>query len=216
MSNVHTEHVEYLLPEYLNHGLEEPLHLGVEKHLEECASCRAELRELQEAFISLEVHTADQPPHGYFSSILPRVRERLEENTSRSFLAHPLVTRLAAPLAAGLVIFLVMIHVPFPIGEAEREHNPLQPVLSNVDSEELLDIVLDQVHRQALNTVGESEASSLLAVPILRSDHLLNDVQHLSMRDEPLLSTNLPEGLDQLSESDIDVLVQRLGERTIL
>ena len=213
---MHTEHIEYLLPDYLNHRLEEPLQRGVERHLEECASCRAELRELQEAFHNLEAHNPDQPPHGYFSSILPRVRERLEVSRRGSFLAHPLVTRLAVPLAAGLVIFLVLVRIPFPVGDNARDHNPLQPVLSDIDGEELLDIVLDQVHRQALNTVAESEASSLLAVPILRSDHLLNDAQHISMRDEPLIGNPMPEALDQLSESDVDALVQRLGERTIL
>ena len=213
---MHTEHVEYLLPDYLNQQLEEPLRTGVENHLEECASCRAELHELQETFRALESQSPLQPPHGYFSSVLPRVRERLAENKTGSFLFHPLVTRLAAPLAAGLIIFLVVVRLPFSTGNHEKDQNPLQPVLSDVDSEELLDIVLDQVHRQALNTVGEGEASSLLAVPILHSDRLLNDAQHLSMKDEPLLGNAMPELLDQLSESDADALVQRLGERTIL
>ncbi len=216
MLSVHTEHIEFLLPDYLTRRLEEPLQLGVERHLEECATCRAELRELRETFQNLQAHRPTQPPHGYFTSVLPRVRERLEDDSRGWTLAHPLVTRLAAPLAAGLIILLVLIRVPFPSGDVAKDHNPLQPVLSNVDSEELLDLVLDQVHRQAFSTVGESEASSLLAVPILHSDPLLSDAQHMSLRDEPLLGAAMPEGLDQLSDSDVDVLVQRLGERAIL
>lgn len=211
------EHIEFLLPDYLNKKLEESLRPGVELHLEQCASCRAELAELRKAFEELEAHQFSGPPDGYFTTVLPRVRERLEKKQAKPWYAHPLLIRIATPLAAGALALVLLTHVPLPVNDSEREPNPLQPVLVGVATEELVEVVLDQVHQQLLTTpLGESETSSLLALRVLGRDHLLADADPLSLTDDPVLGGGGPESLDQLSDSDIDTIVQRLGERTML
>jgi hypothetical protein len=79
-----------------------------------------------------------------------------------------------------------------------------------------MDVILDQSHRQAISTQGENETSAMLAIPLLRSDHLLAGADQFSLSNESVLDVGLPETLDQLSASDVDALVARLGERTIL
>jgi hypothetical protein len=209
-------HVEYLLPDYLTNRLEESLKPGVESHLEECASCRASLEVLRDGFEVLRTQNTPHPSEAYFSSVLPRVRQRLEKNETRPFFAHPLVTRVVLPIAAGALALLILVRLPLMTHNAEAEHNPLQPVLQGIASDELVDIALDQIHLQALNTVGESETSSLLAIPLLGGDQLLADAEHLSSTGAPILGGRAPESLDQLSESEIDALVAHLGERTML
>lgn len=211
-----TEHVEYLLPDYLSQKLEESLRPWVVGHLEECGACRTELENMRAAFGHLDSFEARPPFDGYFTTVLPRVRERLQGKQSVSFLSHPLVTRFAAPLAVGALLLLILFRVPFAPREADPEHNPLQPVVRGLETEELMDVILDQVHRQAISGQGESETSALLAIPLLRSDHLLAGADQLSLSNESFLDVGLPENLDQLSASDVDVLVARLGERTIL
>lgn len=211
-----TEHVEYLLPDYLNKKLEESLRPWVENHLEECGACRAELDNLRGVFSHLDSFVARPPHDGYFTTVLPRVRERLQEKESVSFLSHPLVTRFVAPLAVGALLLVILFRVPFALREADRGHNPLQPVVRGLETEELVDVILDQAHRQTISGQGENETSALLAVPLLRSDHLLAGADQLSLSNESVLDAGLPENLDQLSASEVDVLVARLGERTIL
>ncbi len=211
-----TEHVEYLLPDYLSHMLEESLRPWVESHMEECGACRAELENLRGAFNHLDSFEARPPHDGYFTTVLPRVRERLQEKNSVPLLLHPLVTRFAVPLAVGALLLVILFRIPFALREAERERNPLQPVVRDLETEELVDVILDQVHRQTISGQGENETSALLAIPLLRSDHLLAGADQLSLSNESVLDVGLPENLDQLSASDVDVLVARLGERTIL
>jgi hypothetical protein len=209
-------HVEYLLPDYLNNRLEESLKPGVESHLEECESCRDSLEGLREGFEALRTQHIPHPSETYFSTILPRVRQRLEKKEARPFFAHPLVTRIAMPIAAGALALLLLLRLPLSTHNADAERNPLQPVLQGIASDELVDIVLDQIHLQALNTVGEGETSSLLAVPLLGGDQLLADAEHLTSIEAPILGGRVPESLDQLSDSEIDALVARLGERTMI
>lgn len=211
-----TQHIEYLLPDYLNHRLEDDLRPGVEQHLQECAACRGELEMLRTAFREIEAHQDSGPPEGYFSTVLPRVRERLENREAKSILAHPLILRLVAPLAAGALALIIMLHLPFPANNTEAEQNPLRPIMHGVTTDELVDVVLDQAHRQSLNALGEGEASSILATRILHGEHLLADAEPLPHVGEPVLGGGMPEGLEQLSDSEIEAIIQRLGERTTL
>lgn len=211
-----TEHIEYLLPDYLTGRLEESLRPGVESHLAECAACRSELEVLREAFQSLRVHHAAEPPTGYFLTLLPHVRERLEGKRAKPFLSHPLVGRLVMPIAVGVLALFIVLRGPFSTTNTELERNPLQPALGGFETDELVDIVLDQAHSQALNTLSEGETSAMLAVPLLHGNHLLTGTEPFSLTGEPILGAGMPDSLGQFSDSEVEVLIARLGERTIL
>jgi hypothetical protein len=213
---VHTEHVEQYLPDYLNFKLEESLRPWVENHLETCGSCRSELERLQEAFQHLKAYQTPPPDPGYFASVLPRVRERLEKRNPGSVLAHPLLTRFVLPLGAGALLLFMVFKLPMTLHQPEPDHNPLQPIVRGLDTEELVDIILDQMHHQMIAIQGESEASALLAVPLLQGEHLLSGTENLAMSEEPLLDVVMHETLEQMSSSDIDALVVGLGERNDL
>ena len=214
---MHTRHIEYLLPDYVTGRLEEPLRSGVASHLEECAECKGELETLRHAFQTIGGSDLKPPPGAYFSGILPGVRERLEQRKSPSGLARPLITRFALPLAVGVLAFVLLTHIPVPANNGETAQNPLRPVLSGVGSEELMEIALDQMHRQAFSiSIGENESSAMLAVPILSGKYFLTDVDSSVVWEDPLLGDIAMEDLETLTDADLEVLVARLSERTSL
>jgi hypothetical protein len=214
---VRTEHVEYFLPEYLNGTLGDSLRPGIEEHLKHCSSCSAELTGMRQTMEMLVNHATEGPPSGYFTTVLPRVRRRLEGEESRSFFSSPLLIRLALPIGAAALALFIVLSLPSPGTEAETGHNPLQAVMHGSTTDELVDVVFDMVHLQPLSSpTVEGETSSLLGARVLRGDHLLAHADEAMFADDFTFDGSMPEELNELSEADVQVLVQRLGEGTIL
>ncbi len=214
---MHTEHIEYLIPEYLDGTLADSLRPGVEEHLQHCGSCRTEFEQLRQTMEMLETQGTVSPPDGYFTTVLPRVRERLERKESRSIFANPLLFRLAIPMGLGALALFIVLSLPFPANEPEVAHNPLQAVMHGTTNDELVGVVLDMVTLQPLSSpTVEGETTALLGDRIFRGEHLLANADEAAYVGELTLDGSMPEELEQLNDADLDALVQRLGEGTPL
>lgn len=213
-----TEHIKYLLPDYVNGRLDEELREAVESHLRTCTQCREEMEALRDAFEYLRTHAPERPSASYFATILPRVRQRLERKETGSFLSHPLFVRLVAPLAVAALAIVLLLHVPFFRTESEREINPLRSVVTGTSTEEIAQAVLEHSRQQPLgNDLSEGEISSLVAAQVIRHQFLEEEIDLQSASSlEPLFNSASTHAIEELSESEVDALLQRLGERTIL
>jgi hypothetical protein len=214
---VRIEHIESLLPEYCKGTLADSLRPGVEEHLQHCSSCRIALMELEQTIQLLESREAAAPPSRYFATILPRVRERLEGEESRNILANPLLTRLALPIGAAVLVLFILLSLPFPANEPEIGGNPLQAVMHGSTTGELVDVVLDMVQLQPLSSpTVEGETTSMLGVHVLRGEHLLANINEVTVAEEFTQDESMSDELELLNDADLEALVQRLGERTVL
>jgi predicted anti-sigma-YlaC factor YlaD len=214
---VHIEHVEFQLPEYLDGTLAGSLREGIEEHLRHCSACRRTLEELQQTMAMLDRKRTSGPSEAYFATLLPRVRQRLERDESRNPFGAPFVLRFALPVAAAAIALFVLLSLPFPSAETQVAHNPLQAVMHGSTADELVDVVLDMMPLQPLSTpTVEGETSSLLGARILRGDHMLASAFQESPAEGLSFDGGMPDGLEQLSDADLEVLVQQLGERTTL
>jgi hypothetical protein len=214
---VRTEHLEYRLPEYLDGTLPVSLRPALEEHLNQCSSCRTELSELRQTMEMLDTHPAAGPPNGYFTTVLPRVRKRLEERESGKAVLNPLFIRFALPIGAAALSLIILLSFPFPGTEQVVAINPLRSVLNGSTTDELVDVVLDMMPLQPLSSPTlEGETSSLLGARFLRGDHLLAHADETPFAEMFSRDAMSPDELEQLSESDLEALVQRLGERTSL
>ena len=171
------EHIEYLLPEYLNGTLADSLRPGVEEHLKHCSLCRTELSELCQTMEMLEARVTADPPSAYFTTVVPRIRERLEGRESRNVFVNPLLAKLALPIGTGVVVLFILLSLPSPVSESETASNPLQAVVHGSSTDELIDVVLDMMPLHPLSSPTlEVETSSMLGVRLLRGEHLLAGV----------------------------------------
>ena len=213
-----TEHIKYLLPDYLNRRLDEELREAVESHLRTCTQCREEMEALRDAFEYLRTHAPERPSASYFATILPRVRQRLERKETGSFLSHPLFVRLVAPLAVAALAIVLLLRVPFFRTESEREVNPLRSVVTGTSTEEIAQAVFEYSRQQPLgNDLSEGEISSLVAAQVIRHQFLEEEIDLQSASSlVPLFNSASTHAIEELTESEVDALLQRLGERTIL
>jgi len=214
---VRIEHIEYLLPEYLNGTLADSLRPSVEEHLKHCSSCRTELTELRQTMEMLDAHEIAGPSSGYFATVLPCVRERLEVGESWNAFVNPLLTRFALPIGAAVLVLFILLSLPFPANEPEIRSNPLQAAMHGSTTDELVDVVLDMVHLQPVSSpTAEGETSSMLGVRLFRGEHLLANVNEATIAEDFTQDESMAEELELLNDADLEALLQRLGERTAL
>ncbi len=219
MSDVHTVHVKSQIPDYLTGQLDSKLRQGVEVHLRECPACLGDYEEMRELIAVLRELRQKQPSRSYFSNVLPRVRERLGSRERFAWIDHPLFVRLVSPLAAAALIAILMLELPLVRQQAEVGGNgELMGMVGAFSTDELLRIVIEQGHHQLL-----VEPVQEITVPHSLVDRVLSRELSLSTGvSDPLLvpfttAGGIPsESLNALSEPEVDRLLQRLEERSVL
>ena len=72
-----TEHVKYDLMDYITNRLNAQERERIEQHLQKCSKCNNQYIELSKADAFLKQSHSASPSSVYYSTILPRVRERL-------------------------------------------------------------------------------------------------------------------------------------------
>jgi anti-sigma factor RsiW len=194
------EHIQHLLPDLVTEKLQAQERRELESHLSSCEECRSRLEGFQSLNISLNSFKPSDPPAHYFSTVVPRMREKIEGRAKT--VEHRFVRRVLVPLGALAVILAVLSRIPL---NAEKD---LRSVLNSMKSDELAEIAVEDAERQSLYLVPSTEslAASLaeqtidtkLAAAILSDDGATFD----SMSD--------------LSDQDVTVILKRLGERKIL
>lgn len=212
-----TNHVEYLLPDYVNGKLEESLRRGVENHIAECPRCESQFADLRETLKLVSGAHRQPPAASYFSSVLPRIRVRLEEKTTMPVVGRLVWTRLALPIAVGALAVALLLHVRVDTKDGATAHNPLGPVVRGVNTTELVEIAVDQMRRQLIQgPVGEAETNALFAATALHEGEYLSDADVPLAMENPFFEYSVAEELEQLSDADLEALVAGLSERTDL
>lgn len=210
---MHTEHIKYLLPDYVTGRLEPDLQNGVEAHLNTCQECVAEMKNLQEILRKISQDKPYAPATMYFNALLPRIRQRLDAKRKQSVWAHPVFVRVVAPLAVAVLAIVMLSRMPFP---AEQQ-DPLKSIVADVSTDELEQVVLEQVQRQPGGMLFTENELAMLPSGRSLEQQLQSIAKGTSWIDsEPAPNNGILSGIDELSDSELETLLQRLGERAIL
>lgn len=214
---MHTGHVSILLPDYIRGTLIGGEATRVEEHLRTCQSCRAEAEELRSVFLSLEQEITANVPKTYFTSILPRVHERLDSRgVSRRHL-NPVVSKVLMPLGAAAVLAALLWRVPF-FSNPSNVENPLLSAVRSSTPDEIAEIVQDDIPSQDWNLLNSTIIS-----------HALTDerfIGHQLVREALGSETTSPfsvfadvspqQVLTDLDDLQTDLILKRLGTMEIL
>lgn len=212
-----TVHVSILLPDFVRGSLGDELKTGVEEHLLRCAACRTELDELERTFATIGLeHRIEVSPY-YFGSILPRVRQRLEEKQGISRMWNPIVTKLAVPALTAVLAFVLLSHIRLSVPSADQE-NPFKAIAGSATPEEFADILREQSSSSEWNAIQTKAASHVLMNETFVKRQLVREAlagpSSSALGDIAELSSQ--QLLTDLGESDVDEILQRLGTMEIL
>lgn len=125
------------IPDYIFGKLPEPEHTAIGGHLATCPACKAEADELQTAFAGIAGEKPWEPDAAYWSTLLPRIHERIEKRRRRLIPAW--VTRALMPAAAALALIIAVGRL-LPTAPAGGPQD-LSSVLRQTSADELQDFV---------------------------------------------------------------------------
>lgn len=211
MSNEQTNHVSFQLPDLIRGKLDAKMSANVRTHLSECLACQAEERKMRVLLGELDRLSLPHPPPGYFQTILPRVRERLEKPRWTQIFAKPLVGRILVPATAALVLGVAALQM-------FRSHidGDLKSTVARLEAEEVLEAVEeDELFR--LWNGGQRAVENVVSEKTLTTrivNDLMGEIALLETFDPTVGSQQLL--VSDLSDHDLDVLIERLNKKEIL
>lgn len=198
-----TDHERYLihLPDYVTGNLAPGVGRDVEAHLASCDSCRGQLADLESLMTQMGAHRPGRVPANYFGTVLPRIRKRLEGRRETG--ENPWVTRILAPLSALALIIVLTTQISFDANE------DLRSVVGSLETDELNEAIVDEVQWQSSYLVPSTESLA----EGLTEQAVNQELAAAVFNGEDVVGY---ETVADLSEREIELIVARLSERTIL
>lgn len=123
--------VRFLLPEYLREELDGESRAAVMDHLKGCRNCASEARELDALLHDLKIPET-RPDERYFTTLLPRIHERIDERSARKVPSW--FPSVAVPLAAAAVIVLAIL-TAIPSSRQTSAVDDLRGILSQIKTD---------------------------------------------------------------------------------
>ncbi len=211
------DHIEELLPDFIKGRLRGTDRERVERHLAECGLCRTRADELGRLFRLIDSAKEPDVPTGFFQNLLPRIRQRIAGKRRYAWFEMPAIERLVLPGIALTLASVFALQMPQMMNNGETPGNHTYEFLDNYTSEEILDSSLDEniAAPSATAFPGQDLAT------VLSSSLLTNELAGAGIADEGgevvFVSMNPTQRfVYDLSENEVDVLLQRLSERKVL
>lgn len=193
----------------------------VELHLTTCDRCKEDLALIGEAFATLRnVQTEDAPTH-YFTNLLPRIRQRIDEGAGRmpGLVVPAWLTRVLAQVsAAGVVAFIVMLYVLLgPATDSMQTH--LQQIVSQLPKEE--------IEGMAESTTYSPILTKALEPPQKLSESISNFVQVSRRIERELADDEVDHGhrmsillaadnsFEDINDDNVDSIINKLNDTSL-
>ena len=221
MLNMDCDKIQYLLIGLREGTVSQEEREVVERHVATCVRCTNDLNLIGEVFESLHNVEDDEVPTHYFTNLLPRIRERLEQHPEHaSGFALPLwVQRFLAPVSAGVVLacMIGMYMLLNPMADTMDSH--LREIVSNLPKEDI-DGVAESVSSTTVlaRTLEPSQRlmetlSNPALVPRQIERELVDDQLDHGHSLSIFLAAEHP--FEDISDEDVDVVIKKLNDTSL-
>jgi hypothetical protein len=184
---------------------------SVEQHVANCIVCGNDVKNLIAAEEALENSRAHAPDPGYFHSILPRVRARIEGSGRVPRYFSDVGLRVALPLGASIVCILILINLPSIPFKKSSQTEALLQMTKEWTYDEIVDAVAGQPMLLAPFAGRPSDAA-------IEGRQLFGDRFERSALFEQITAgeineTNMEDVLSSLNKEQIEWLLASYQER---
>ena len=201
------DHVSTDLADLLLGSASDQDRLRIERHLSECPSCRDEWISISAlARTHFKTHELEVP-NGYFASLPSRIfaRRTTEPRNRMAAWIQPAFSNYLAPLTAGILLIVV-------VASLSTDESELQTASSlPVSTEDAVEYVSDNDAIFVLEPIS-SQLTYVNYASLVGQDPSAVHIPGL----EDLETQSVHDFVSGLSDVEVDRLIERLNERTIL
>ncbi|MBM4168412.1 MAG: hypothetical protein FJ215_04570 [Ignavibacteria bacterium] len=213
------ELVRIEIPDYVSDRLGSAERQRVDAHLLTCQSCRSELEQVTRLFGVIDHAQATPPPTHYFDNLLPRIRSRMSRRPAVGIVGKALNSRWILPTAAALLVVSLLVSVPF-LGDPDWSNDAREGTYAgDWNNLELLDLADQQSEHLPFSPmiIRQENIAHALGEKLI-TDQLADAVFAQSMFIETVPFSNVlaHEMLQEMSDEEINNVIHRLAERTLL
>lgn len=211
---MHTEHVQYDLMDYVTNRLNAKERQRVDQHLQNCSVCKNQFMELAATERFLKQSRTISPPSVYYTSILPRVRERLAVHKRSLRVYGDGFTKIVLPLAVSALFVMVLMRLPVDSISESPQTEALHQVVIDLNDVEVVQAVEHEYTGYSLSPNLEISAAGV--AEHLRGDRFLKSAVSKQIENEEVSDMDFEEIISNLDQEQIDKVLSGLSERNIL
>ncbi|RPI03201.1 MAG: hypothetical protein EHM64_12665 [Ignavibacteriae bacterium] len=211
---VQAEHVKYDLLDYAANRLSIQEHDRVEEHLQNCLTCQNHYRELLSTENILKESHEHPPSPVYFTTILPRVRERLEQRRRPVRAYAEALTKVLLPLSVSAFLVLLVLRVPIDFSSESNQTDALQRVMKDLSADEMVQAVEGEYAGSSFTTYQDLSIAGV--EEHLQGDRFLKAAVSKQIENEEIAEMDLEGMISDLSSDQVDQVLSKISERNAL
>ncbi|MGD0038068.1 MAG: zf-HC2 domain-containing protein [Bacteroidota bacterium] len=211
---MHTEHIKYDLMDYITNRLNAQERKRVEEHLQKCPKCNNQYAELSATDAVLKRNHSTAPTSVYYSTILPRVRERIFFH-KRSIWDYSYGTvKIFIPIAVSILLVFFLIRIPTESSSEAAQTEALHQAVKDLDEDEIVQAV--EKEYAGLSISPNQEVAAAGVAEHLQGDRFLKSAISKQIENEEVTEMDIEGMISDLDGEQVDQVLSGLSERNIL
>jgi hypothetical protein len=200
--------------DYVTNRLDAQEHKKVEQHLKKCSICRNEYNELLGIETVLRQGHNAAPTSAYYSTILPRVRERLVSHRRYIWDYRNVATKIILPLALSILLVVVLIRMPKDSFPESAQSEALHQAVKDFNEDEVMQAVENEYAGSSLSPNQEVAAAGV--AEHLQGDRFLKLAVSKQIENNEVADIDIEGMISDLDGEQVDRVLSSLSERNKL
>jgi hypothetical protein len=209
---VHIEHVQYDLMDYITNRLNDEERNLVEQHLNKCTLCKNQYIELLATEQAIKQNHQTEPGSEYYSTILPRVRERLVA-PKRSIWYYSHDVKIILPLTVSIILAILFMRIPIEYLSKSSQTEGLQQIVIDLDADEVMQAVEKEYANVALSP--NQDIAAIGVAEHLQGDRFLKSAVTKQIENEEIAEMDVEGMISDLDGEQVNQVLSGLSERNV-
>jgi hypothetical protein len=154
------------------------------------------------------------PSSVYYSTILPRVQNRLMSHHKSLWSNRKIISRLVLPLAVSALFLILLIRMPSNVSFEHEQTDALFQAMKNYPADEVVQAVSNEY--AGSNVLTNQEVASEGIAEHLKGDHFIREALLKQLESDEIVDMDIDGVLSGLNKEQAEQLLSKLSEREML